>query len=450
MSDLPDGWASAPLRDVATSQLGRMLSSARETGDHAKPYLRNRDVQWGRINVDKLPLMDFAGVDAERFTLVPDDLLVCEGGEVGRTAVWNGQLAECYYQKALHRVRTSPALVPLFLRYVMEYYARTRAFERFTSGTTIAHLPQEDLRNLPLPIPPVPEQRRIVGAIEELFTQLDSGVAGLIRVGRLLGTWRSSVLGTHYKLQAQSFGLIPLEQKLGKDALFCDGDWVETKDQDPSGQFRLTQLADIGDGYWRNRSDRYMNQEQFERIGCTRLEVDDVLIARMPDPLGRACLFPDDLMPCATVVDVAIVRPQPGSSDPRWLMWMINSPQVRTQIASLQSGTTRKRISRRNLATVFIPDTPLSEQPNVVKAVDTAATVADRWSASCDEALVRADRLRTAILASAMSGSLSPQDPDDDPASVLLERVASEGTLKVGNKRQRPRGARRQRDTVSL
>jgi type I restriction enzyme S subunit len=194
VSEMPSGWVQAPLGQVATSQLGRMLSASRETGDHPKPYLRNRDVQWGHINVDELPVMDFGPNDAARFLLHRGDVLVCEGGEVGRSAIWHGQLTECYYQKALHRVRVSAALCPEFLLYLLRHYARTRAFERYTSGTTIAHLPQEDLRNLPVPIPPTAEQKRITAAIEEQFSRLDAGVAALERARQNLKRMRAAVL----------------------------------------------------------------------------------------------------------------------------------------------------------------------------------------------------------------------------------------------------------------
>ena len=121
-------------------------------------------------------------------------VMSCEGGEVGRAAIWNGELSECYYQKALHRVRTSPELLPQFLVYLLEHYARTRAFERYTSGSTIAHLPQEDLRDLPVPLPAVAEQDRIVGAIEEQFSRLDSGILALHRAQRNLKRSRTAVL----------------------------------------------------------------------------------------------------------------------------------------------------------------------------------------------------------------------------------------------------------------
>src|SRR5438128_6587411 len=99
MIRLPSRWERVELGQVAATKLGRMLSGRRETGRHAKPYLRNRDVQWGVINTANLPMMDFDDVDAARFKLETDDVLVCEGGEVGRAAVWSGQIAECYFQK---------------------------------------------------------------------------------------------------------------------------------------------------------------------------------------------------------------------------------------------------------------------------------------------------------------------------------------------------------------
>jgi type I restriction enzyme S subunit len=206
VSDLPPGWVQAKLADVASTQLGRMLSTRRETGVYPRPYLRNRDVQWGHINVSDLPTMDFRPEDTDRFRLSSGDGLVCEGGEVGRAAIWKDQLAECYFQKAIHRVRTSEALSPEFLRYLLEHYARTKAFADLTSGSTIAHLPQEDLRNLPVDLPPRAEQERIVAAIEEQFSRLEAGVRALVRVigpltgvqsGRV-GQLRSAILGTAF------------------------------------------------------------------------------------------------------------------------------------------------------------------------------------------------------------------------------------------------------------
>ena len=166
----------------------------------------------------------------------------------------------------------------------------------------------------------------------------------------------------------KGWALATVNDLIGSNGLFVDGDWVESKDQDPGGEVRLTQLADVGEGQWRNRSDRYLTAPTADQLGCSYLEVDDVLVARMPDPLGRACLFPGDPRPCVTVVDVAIVRPGPDSVRPRWLMWAINSPAIRAAIEAQQAGTTRKRISRKNLGQVEVQVPPLAEQEPTRKA----------------------------------------------------------------------------------
>jgi type I restriction enzyme S subunit len=170
-----------------------------------------------------------------------------------------------------------------------------------------------------------------------------------------------------------------------RDGLFIDGDWVESKDQDPNGTIRLTQLADVGETVWRDRSDRWMNEEQAHRIRITKLLPGDVLVARMPDPLGRACLVPETIGQAATVVDVAILRPSPLSIDNRFLMYAINSRSVRNQIELLQAGATRQRVSRRNLGGVQVPLPPLDEQRAIADYLDQETAQIDALVAKQEE-----------------------------------------------------------------
>ena len=90
------------LGDVVHIQLGKMLSPKAKTGISYFPYLRNQNVQWGRVNIANLAQMDFSLPEREKFSLRKGDLLVCEGGEPGRCAIWGGELIDCFYQKALH------------------------------------------------------------------------------------------------------------------------------------------------------------------------------------------------------------------------------------------------------------------------------------------------------------------------------------------------------------
>jgi len=100
----------------------------------------------------------------------------------------------------------------------------------------------------------------------------------------------------------QNWTLATISDLISRDGVFVDGDWVESKDQDPLGDVRLIQLADIGDGRYRNKSDRFLTYQKAIELGCTFLKKGDVLVARMPDPLGRSCIFPGDSKKAVTAL----------------------------------------------------------------------------------------------------------------------------------------------------
>jgi type I restriction enzyme S subunit len=199
---------------------------------------------------------------------------------------------------------------------------------------------------------------------------------------------------------------VTLEDIVCGDGVFVDGDWVESKDQDPAGDVRLIQLADVGDGEYRNRSERFLTSEKARELGCTLLEPGDLLVARMPDPLGRACIFPGDQKRSVTVVDVAIVRPRNPEVSTRWLMYCINAPQFRHVVASLQSGSTRQRISRKNLAKIAFPLPPLDWQDDTVASIERQFSRLDEAVANLKRVKANVKRLEASILIEAVAGRL--------------------------------------------
>jgi type I restriction enzyme S subunit len=152
-----------PLSAVADIQLGKMLSPKAKTGRESYPYLRNQNVQWHRIDLKDLAKMDFSERERVKFELIPGDLLVCEGGEPGRCAVWTGALSDCFYQKAIHRVRPKENKASSeFLAYWLWFQCKYRTTPSDDSRTTIAHLPLNKLKQFLIPDIPISDQEAVV------------------------------------------------------------------------------------------------------------------------------------------------------------------------------------------------------------------------------------------------------------------------------------------------
>lgn len=163
-----------------------------------------------------------------------------------------------------------------------------------------------------------------------------------------------------------------LNKIIGENGLLVDGDWIESKDQDINGSVRIIQLADIGDGYFLNKSNRFLTIEKAIELKCTFLEPGDLLIARMPDPIGRACVFPGMEIPCVTVVDICILRPNNREIYAPWTKFLINSFSFRNRITKYISGTTRQRISRGNLEKIEFSLSPVADQIKIAKTLSWA------------------------------------------------------------------------------
>jgi len=168
---------------------------------------------------------------------------------------------------------------------------------------------------------------------------------------------------------------VTLPELVGKTGLWVDGDWVETKDQDPYGNVRLLQLADIGIGEYLDKSSRFMTAAKATELRCTYLQAGDILIARMPDPVGRACIFSGDDKPCVTVVDVCVLRPDDEIVDRRWLVHQINSAQFLHKVSSHVRGATRQRISRSDLGRISLTLPSIEEQRRISATLDKADAV---------------------------------------------------------------------------
>lgn len=158
-----EGWKMVKLGECCETELGKTLDEGRNTGQY-RPYLCALNVLWGKIDTTTIKQMRIEDSELERYLVKKGDLLVCEGGEIGRCAIWNSD-DEIYYQNALHRVRFYNEFEPMFFMYLLCYYNDLRIIEKYGKGLTIKHLNQTSFRNIPVSVPVLTEQRRIANIL---------------------------------------------------------------------------------------------------------------------------------------------------------------------------------------------------------------------------------------------------------------------------------------------
>lgn len=209
-----------------------------------------------------------------------------------------------------------------------------------------------------------------------------------------------------------------------KDAckVFADGDWIESKDQSSDG-IRLVQTGNIGFGYFKDKEDksRFISEETFLRLKCTEILPGDLLVSRLPDPVGKSCIIPEINSKMITGVDCTIIRPNDNLSS-EFLCYYQMSNQYLKDVQSGVSGATRQRISRKNLGLIEIPLPPISVQQSIVAILDDAFAAIDRAKANAEQNLKNAKELFESYLQGAFENK--GEGWEEKTLGQLSERVS--------------------------
>lgn len=202
MSELPEGWTTARVEEIAEVRLGRQRSPDKAFGPHMRPYLRAANVTWAGLDLADVKEMNFDPHELPAYVLKKGDILLAEAsgspGEVGKPAVFNGEIANCCFQNTLIRVRADDGLSP-FLRQRFSYDALSGAFAQASQGLGIHHLGAETIARWEVDLPPLKEQRRIVDKVEDLLSRSRKAKRSLNEIQALLEDYRRSVLVASFR-----------------------------------------------------------------------------------------------------------------------------------------------------------------------------------------------------------------------------------------------------------
>jgi hypothetical protein len=305
LPEIPSTWLWAPMSSVAESVLGKMLDKGKNRGE-LLPYLRNLNVRWGKFDLSDVKLMRFEEHERDRFGLRNGDVLVCEGGEPGRAAVWRDEWPGMHFQKALHRVRCGELVSPDWLVMAIRFHAETGRLSEYFTGSGIAHLTGVSLARVPIPLPPLEEQMEIVR-----FAQILDSVADAVEA-RIANASHQVTAGTNAVL-AQVFGADALvaqetgaEQMVRFDPEVTTMDTSSTSDStsrnalvdlqknDGSTEAVRAIIRDLPAGRYTFNELRQItsiNYENFQAVLFALLAEKEPIIRQVFDPEGGAMVY---------------------------------------------------------------------------------------------------------------------------------------------------------------
>lgn len=438
MTELPKGWVSSRLADVADVRLGRQRSPKNATGDRMRPYLRAANVKWSGLDLSDVNEMAFTATESLTYELRPGDLLLGEASgspsEVGKPGQYKGEIEGCCFQNTLLRVRLPDGLLPDFYEHYFREQALNGRFAAGSRGVGIRHLGAAALSDWTIPIPSSAEQERIVLAIEEAFSKLDAGEAGLRRVRRLLSAQRRAAI-----LQSIPSPLpASWQQVTVADAGRVQLGRQRHPDWHTGPQMRAyLRVANVFEARIdpADLHEMHFDDETFERY---QLRPGDVLLneGQSPHLVGRPALYEGS--PADVAFTKSLMRFQPGPGvEPSWALLVfrhhLHSGRFKRE-ARITTNIAHLPVVR--LKPIEFPIPPFEEQARIVAEVERQLSFIDACERSIDAGLALSDGLRRSVLKAAFKGRLVPQDSSDEPASVLLDRIRAERVGQSVSKRR--------------
>jgi type I restriction enzyme S subunit len=451
LEKIPVHWQIVPVYARYEVALGKMLDTRRLTGEQPGPYLRNVDVQWDRVNTDALPEMDFSPGERDRYRLRAGDLLICEGGEVGRTAIWRGELDECFYQKAIHRVRPrSERDHPRYFYYVMYSLAARGVFVAGGNPNTIDHLTAVQLRHHRFPFPSTSEQRAIADFLDRETAQTSRLITKKRELVEKLKEKRTALISRTVTCglppdAARAAGLAP-HPKLKRSEVDWLGDVPEHWDI-----AKIKHVARIESGHTPSRSvDEYwidcivpwvsLNDSAYLRthdsIGDTVYKINELGIANSSARLlpARAVVFSRD-----ATVGLCAITDRPMAVSQHFVAYLCGSrllPEylllslkvMGQHLERLSLGAPIPTIGMDDVRSLSCAVPPLAEQRAIVEYLDKERERIDQMITKVGAAIERLREYRVALITAAVTGQIDVRGFTTSSESTL---ASPETTLTV-------------------
>ena len=488
LSNLPDGWVWTKLEEISEIILGQSPpSSTYNTDGKGLPFYQGK-LEFGKTYPTLLKWCTAPKKIAEK-----GDIFISVRAPVGPTNVCPEK--SCV-GRGLAAIRGLSGIEPFFILYLMRAYEDELAGRGV--GTTFNAITGNQLKTFEIPLPPLPEQHRIAAKIEELFTKLDAGINELHKAQSQLKRYRQSVLKAAFegKLteawrtehqdeiepasvllerilkrrrekwegeqleQMKAKGKMPKDDKwkmkykepialdtsnlpklpdgwrwttVGSISLIASGQTPKgINDLDSAGEipfYKISDMNKLGSEKFMRTAEITLDNDEIERL---RIHVREQGTVVFPKRGGAIATNKKRILSCPSAYDLNImgVLPYIVPTD-FFYQWLLS-----IDLAALSDGSNVPQLNHKDINPLPFPLPPLSEQQAIISEVESRLSIAEAVEKTITVELKRAEQLRQSILKKAFSGKLVPQDPSDEPPSILLERIRAEKSQHSQGQRQ--------------
>ena len=399
----PEDWRISTVGAEFSVQLGKMLDAAKNTGV-PKPYIGNRAVQWGRIDLADVDTVPMTSADMHRFRLRSGDLLVCEGGEIGRAAIWKAPIRECYFQKALHRLRPMRSYDPYLMMSLLQLWTSTGYLKNYVTQTSIAHLPKDKLESVPLPVPEAAEQRAIAAVlsdVDELIGSLEALIAKKRAIKKAtmqeLLTGRTRLPGPGGEWEAKQIS----------ELAEVDPENLPSS-TDQGFRFNYISLENVVAG----RLVGYSRESYGTAPSRARrvLRKGDILMSTVRPTLNGHLFYRGQVTNAVCSTGFAVLRAKCDLCDPHFLLAHLFGEVVSAQLQRLLVGSNYPAINSGHVARLKVTCPPTIEEQ---RAIATVLSDMDAEIAALERRLDKTRAIKQGMMQQLLTGSIRLPIPDD-------------------------------------
>jgi type I restriction enzyme, S subunit len=410
------GWTVKTVSEIAKHSLGKMLDKNKNKGE-PRPYLRNVNVRWFSFDLSDLRHMRFTEDETEKFTARKGDVLVCEGGFPGRAAIWT-DVYPIYFQKAIHRVRFHEPERNKWFVYYLHWLEASGELRQYFTGTGIQHFTGQTLARLQVPLPPLAEQRRIVGILDEAFAGIARAVAAT-----------EKNLANARELFNQSFSDIIRR--------YDQSSWHETVVENLAapakgsirtgpfgsqllhGEFVDEGVAVLGiDNAVQNRFEwgrpRFITPAKFEQLARYQVHPGDVLITIM-GTCGRCAVVPANVPLAINSKHLCCITPDAKKCLPEFLHKLfLYHPRSQEFLASRAKGSIMAGLNMGIIKELPVRLPPIQVQREIVQRFEAISNEIGRLESLYRRKLAALSELKQSILQKAFAGELTGKEAEEE------------------------------------